>query len=293
MTPPISHLKSLKRLASLGIIWVLLSACTSSPGSLATPTSPAPPTVPAATETPAPTATQTSAAPTPTETPSEGSGVEEAILILEPGPGSRVVSPLHFSGLADSTFEQTLGVRLVSDDGTEILRSSVMIASELGQRGPFEADLEFTIDGERQAFLQVFASSPRDGGITHLSSVGIILASQGPAEIRQNQPHDERLRIDMPVQGEETQGGTLHVEGFALASFEQALFIELLAENGDVLASQAVIVAAPEMGIPGPFEADLSYPPGTSGAGRVVVRDPSPAFNGDIHLASVEIRFIP
>jgi len=249
--------------------------------------------VPAATETPAPTATQTSAAPTPTETPSEGSGVEEAILILEPGPGSRVVSPLHFSGLADSTFEQTLGVRLVSDDGTEILRSSVMIASELGQRGPFEADLEFTIDGERQAFLQVFASSPRDGGITHLSSVGIILASQGPAEIRQNQPHDERLRIDMPVQGEETQGGTLHVEGFALASFEQALFIELLAENGDVLASQAVIVAAPEMGIPGPFEADLSYPPGTSGAGRVVVRDPSPAFNGDIHLASVEIRFIP
>jgi hypothetical protein len=233
------------------------------------------------------------AAPNPEETASTGSGVEEAILILEPGPGSRVISPIHISGMADTTFEQNLGVRLVLDDGTELLRSSLTIASEMGQRGPFEGDLAFTIEGERQAFLQVFASSARDGGITHLASAGIILASQGPADIRQNEPHDERIRIDQPVQGEEIQGGSLHVEGFALASFEQALVVELIAESGEILASQPVTVTAPDLGIPGTFEADLTYPAGAVGAGRVVVRDPSPAFEGDVHVASVEIRFTP
>jgi hypothetical protein len=237
--------------------------------------------------------TETSAAPTPVDTPVVTSGVEEAILILEPGPGSRVVTPLHLSGMADTTFEQTLGVRLVLDDGTELLRVPAMIQAESGQRGPFEEDLAFTIEGERQAFLQVFASSARDGGITHLASVGLILASQRPANIRQVQPHDERIRIDQPELNAEIQGRTLHVEGFALASFEQTLVIELLGENGEVLASQPVTVTAPDMGIPGPFSADLSYPAGTSGAGRVVVRDPSPAFEGDLHAASVEIRLLP
>ena len=38
---------------------------------------------------------------------------EEAILILAPGSGSRLVGQVHVEGIADSTFEQTLIVQIV------------------------------------------------------------------------------------------------------------------------------------------------------------------------------------
>jgi len=52
---------------------------------------------------------------------------------------------------------------------------------------------------------------------------------------------------------------------------------------------QPVTVQAPDLGIPGPFSADVPYQGASAGPGRIVVRDPSPAFEGDYHLASVEI----
>jgi hypothetical protein len=53
-----------------------------------------------------------------------------------------------------------------------------------------------------------------------------------------------------------------------------------------------VIVQAPDLGQPGPFSAVLTVPAGYSGPGRVIVRDVSAAFDGTVHLASVEIMFV-
>jgi hypothetical protein len=54
-----------------------------------------------------------------------------------------------------------------------------------------------------------------------------------------------------------------------------------------------LIVNAPDMGQPGDFSLDLSYSVSVAGPGRVVVSDPSPAFDGLNHLASVEIKLEP
>src|SRR3989304_3266614 len=119
----------------------------------------------------------------PTPFPSPPALPEEAILILEPGPGSRLMGRIHIAGLADSTFEQNLGIRVLLDDGPLLAQTSTIINSELGTRGPFAADISFTIAGERNAFVQVFSASPRDGGITHLNSVGATLAEPGPGNL--------------------------------------------------------------------------------------------------------------
>jgi hypothetical protein len=238
------------------------------------------------TNPPAPTATSVPPTPTPEGNPEE-------ILILAPGPGSRLTSPLTVSGEADSTFEQHLVIRIVLDDGTELALVPTIIQSEMGTRGPFEAELTFSISGERQAFIQVFSTSARDGGITHLSSVGVILADSGPVDIRPPFTTDEWIRIDQPVLiGKVNSPGTLHVEGFGYASFEQTLVVALLDGDGNVLASTPVIVQAPDLGQPGSFSADLAVPAGYSGPGRVSVRDVSAAFDGTVHLASVEVTFI-
>ena len=168
-----------------------------------------------------------------------------------------------------------------------------MINAELGQRGRFAADIPFTVTEMRNGFLRVFHSSPRDGGILHLASVGVTLAPDGADKVTAQNPHPEDLVIFVPEPGASIQGGTLHVEGFAIASFEQTLLVEVHEEQGGVLGSQPVIVNAPDWGIPGPFTADIPYAVASEGAGRVVVRDISPAFGGDVHRASVEVTLQP
>ena len=203
---------------------------------------------------------------------------EEAILILEPGPGSRVTSPVRVSGAANWTFEQNLVVRLLLDDGSQLALAPTTIQSELGQRGPFELEMPFDVEGERQAFIQVYATSPRDGAITHLASVGVTLALSGPAEIRPVTPHPEQIVIYQPAMAQRINSDVVHVEGIALASFEQTLVVEVYDVDENKVGMQPVTVQAPDMGIPGPFSADVPYQTTAAGLGRIVVRDPSPAF---------------
>jgi hypothetical protein len=245
---------------------------------------------PSSTTVSIPTQTETSP-PIPVESTSDLP--DEAILILEPGPGSRLVSPIHVAGEADSTFEQSLVIRLVGDDGSELALVPVQIAAEMGQRGPFEADIAFSTDQERQAFIQVYTTSPRDGGVTHLAATGVLLLADGEPQIITRVPQPEQIVIFTPGLSEVVRGGVVHVSGFALASFEQTLLVEVLDADGNVVGAAPVIVDAPDLGQPGPFEVDLDYTVVTPGPGRIVVRDISPAFGGDTHLSSVEIDLEP
>jgi hypothetical protein len=266
---------------ALGLSLMLGSAAC---GLAPTPTS-APPTM-----APTPAAASHTAAAPPTAV---GQPPDEAILILSPGPGSRLTSPIHLQGQADPTFEQTLAVKLLGDDGSQLASLPASLQAEAGQRGPFQAEIPFSVSQPRQAFLQVFSTSPRDGGVTHLASVGVQLVPAGPQDIRTVQPHPEQIAIRQPQAGATVNGGSLHVAGFGLAGFEQTLVIDLYNVEGHKLAETPVIVNAPDIGQPGPFEADLTYSLTQPGPGRLVVRDISPAFGGDTHLASVEVTLQP
>lgn len=261
------------------------------------------PTVTAAAPTvtaapPSPTAVPPTATAPATTAPSPGETAvpelpEEAIFIQSPGPGSQVTSPLQVSGMADPTFEQNLVLRLVTVDGLELALTPTTIQADVGQRGPFSAEIPFSVTEPVNAFLQVYAASARDGGITHLASSGLLLLPSGEAQIETVEPHDERIAIFQPALGDTLSGTSVHVEGFALASFEQNLVIEILDADGNVLAQQPVTVQAPDLGLPGPFSADIPVSGLPAGPGRVVVRDPSPAFEGDVHLISVEVQIAP
>jgi hypothetical protein len=242
---------------------------------------------------PDPTGISETVEPGPTATPAELSLPEEAIMILEPASGSRVTSPLRLSGIADSTFEQTLVVQILWDDGMTVAYEPVMIQSELGQRGPFELELEFDIVGERNAFIQVFEESARDGEITHLSSVGVLLTDSGPAEIRRAEPRPEQITIFEPSIAERVAGGVANIRGYGWASFEQTLLVEVQDENGRIVGSTPITLEAPELGQPAHFFTQVPYQVNNEGPGRIIVRDISPAFGGDVHRTSVEITLAP
>lgn len=228
--------------------------------------------------------------PSTTSTPSLS---PEAILILEPGPGSILTSPFQIRGFADPAFEQTLVVNVLLEDGTQLFTQPINIRAEVGQRGPFSAQIPFTISEPHQAFIQVYTVSPRDGGVIHLASVGVTLSDSGEQKVLQVVPHLEQIAIFKPQPLQEISGGSLFVAGFALAGFEQTLVVEIQDMQGLVIGMKPVIVNAPDLGQPGPFSLELPYHVEVSGPGRVVVRDVSPAFGGDVHLSSVEIKLSP
>jgi hypothetical protein len=227
------------------------------------------------------------------ERPEPGDVPEEAILILEPGPGSRLTSPIHVRGIANPTFEQNLLIRILQVDGTELALQPTTIGADLGERGPFEVEIPITIAEEQNALIQVYDQSARDGGIIHLASVGVMLAPGGPVDISSADPHPEDVHIIQPQFGEVISGGVVHVEGFGLASFEGTLVLQVYDIAGTLVGSQPLTVNSPEMGVPGSFSADVSYAVGEEGPGRIVVMDPIPVFDGVSHIASVEISLEP
>jgi hypothetical protein len=218
---------------------------------------------------------------------------EEFIMILQPGPGSRVTSPVTISGYAGPIPGQHLMIRILDEDGLEIGSSFTTVMAEAGMRGPFSEEVAFSVMGERQGFIQVFTESPRDGGRTHLSSVGLRLSSTGPEEVRIVTPYPERIEIFKPRTGDTLSGGAVLVEGFALASFEQTLIVAVLDEDGKVLNMEPVTVRAPDLGYHGPFGIIMYYSISESQPGRIVVIDPSPAHGDDTHLSSVEVFLEP
>jgi len=270
-------MRSLPRLL-LAALPILL-AC--SLGSGATPTA-----VPASTPT---------TGPLPGETPVAAEPAE-AIRITAPGQSSRLVSPMNVHVTTTlPAFENTLTLRVLLDDGTDLVPPQAVIGSEIeGGALTFDASLTFSVGEERPAFLQAYLASPRDGGVTHLASVVVTVMSEGAADVRPEVDEEaERLQINLPAAGDSIQGGVVHVEGIGVASFEQTLLIEVVDAYGVVIGLQPVLVQAPDFGLPGPFTADVTYTLTAAGPGRVVVRDISPAHGGDIHRSSVEIDLAP
>ena len=245
----------------------------------------------------APTQTALSTGSTPTPAPAEAAALprplpQETILILSPGPGSRLTTPIRVNGVAGPVFDQALSVRVISADGQELAIAPAQIDADLGQRGPFAVDIAISVNEVLPAFIQIYAGSPRDGGITHLSAIDVTLAPRGAPDIKPLISHLERILIDHPAPGETIRGGKVRVQGFGLASFEQTLVVEIIGPDGTLAGSQSLIVDSPESGKPGPFSVDVLYA-ASAGLGRIVIRDPSPAFDGDLHVSSVEVNLEP
>ena len=229
----------------------------------------------------------------------------EAILILEPGNTSSVVSPVHVSGEADPTFEQNLVIQITTADGRVLATQPTTIQNGNGGRGAFEASVPFTVSVGTAGRISVYSTSARDGGLTHLASVEVTLAGGGDATIALAQPHPETHVILQPAAQASLNGGAIHVTGFSDYVFEGQLTLELCGEGGtgapdlvcgtadNVLATGTATLSAPDVGQPGPFAGDLSYHISAAMPGRVVVFSRSARDGGLVHLSSVPVMLAP
>jgi hypothetical protein len=216
-------------------------------------------------------------------TPAVEDSSMEFIQILEPGPGSVVASPVRIVGIAGPLHDQSLFARIVLEDNEFLPEVPVIVQARPGERGSFEVEYHFVRGGHGR--IQVYSLSPRDGGITHLTTVGVQLSPSGTDQIRRVDPHPERIAIYQPVKGQTVSGGVVTVEGFGLATFEQTLLVEVIDSQGNSVGMQIVTLTT-DLGEPGPFQVIVPYLASSSGPGRIIVHD-------EMHLNSVEVTLEP
>ena len=281
------------------------------PTSLVSPTQPA-----AASETPSGQATvapvDTPAGPptgqptpvNPTVVPGQPQ-VTESILLLTPGNGGGVTSPVRVSGEADPTFEQTLVIKITDAEGKVLVTQPTTIQGVGAVRGPFDDQVPFTVTVDTPGRISVYATSARDGGLIHLASADVTLLSGCCAEPIVGQLHNETHIIQEPAPQATVAGGRLHVSGFSDYVFESQLSLALCGEGGsgtpdevcgtadNVLATGTAMLNAPDVGQPGPFAGDLTYTVSAPVAGRLVVFSRSPRVGGILHLSTVPVTLSP
>jgi hypothetical protein len=101
----------------------------------------------------------------------------ERIQITAPTAGATVSSPVTVQGIGQAIQHNTLGVRVRDEAGNEIGSGTASVSAPLGSRGPFSGTVSFSLGGPSQpGRIEVFDTSPRDGGLVHLSSVEVTLA---------------------------------------------------------------------------------------------------------------------
>jgi hypothetical protein len=113
----------------------------------------------------------------------ESIDIQSPIAITELGSGTVVVS-----GFSDYYFESNLGLMLCGGGGsgaqhdlcgTEdniLFAGNAMIDSpDLGLPGPFSGQITLSVSESTPGRIVVFAASPRDGGLMHVSSIPVLL----------------------------------------------------------------------------------------------------------------------
>lgn len=241
----------------------------------------------------------------PTATPAEPSPALEAIVILQPGPLSAIISPVTVAGQSRPTFEQNLVVAVNSEDGGLLTQQATTLDSPAGESGNYSVELQFSVSTPQTGRISVYETSAMDGGIVHLTSVEVTLLAGGAATI---QPADiglESIRIELPAPMAEISGGVITVSGFSDYYFESNLGLWLCGAGGsgapdglcgtenNILAVGNAMIDAPEMGQPGPFSGQLTYSVSEQTPARIVVFAASPRDGGLLHVSSIPILLSP
>lgn len=202
---------------------------------------------PTATPVPLPSATPTLPPPFPTA----------QIQVLEPGPMSRVVSPLVLKMRIFPADSMRANILLYGEDGRILNESNerfYAFSPRLGVYRVIRLPFSLSLVAER-ATLQI-STATTHGIIQSLVTQRLLLLSAGENLITPPMPPFERLYLAVPAPQATASGGILAVQGVYYPINTRPLHLELLAENGDLLAQQDIPIPSTELQ---PFALTLPY----------------------------------
>ena len=218
-----------------------------------------------------------------------------AILLYNPGPMSKLTSPIQFSASLQPGPSGQVQIELLGEDGRTLYRK--MLRYTTRDWVAISENVEFSIAAAAEAARLQISTEDAQGRIMALASVDLLLLAMGDDDL--NPPTDllEPLIIREPVPNTLIQGGKVIVTGLVRTSGEQPLLVELVDAKGVVVGYRQAVVTLPAnpwatQGY-ATFMAEVPY----SVEGPTWVRLDVSAFEdrlpGPTHLSSLEILLGP
>ncbi len=233
--------------------------------------------------------------PTKPPVPPLGEIAYAAVHIFQPGPGSRVVSPIPLHMRVQTKDEvRSMVVELLGEDGRLLYRELFRPPQEsLAYPGvPYRLNIPFEIRAETEwARLQVLLRDALNRPVFQ-QAVPLVLLRQGYPDFVAQEVYESGIVIQKPVADEPVFGGTLTVRGFAKV---EAGVVEVLVYNQEprVLYARTVpLGAANEEGY-APYEVEIPYDLDRPLQVRIVVQEHGRRIPGVMYVNSVVVWLVP
>ena len=248
-----------------------------------------------------PTQKSTSAPATPTleratrtPTPSSTLNIPEAqIQIRQPGPLSKVTSPIKVTGNLQPGSTGRVRIELLGEDSRLLVRKLINYRTDLGRLGLSEV-MDYEISAVAEDGRLQISTYDQYGRMEALSSVDLILLSMGEADINPPGPQTEPIVIQEPLPHKLIQGGKVFISGMARLSSDFPMLIELITADGSVVGYRQVGVAVDPAGGYLPFTVEVPYQVSEPTWVRLTVKEMSTGrIEGVIQLTSLEVLLSP
>lgn len=268
-----------------------LTALAYNPSSTPSPT-PSPTSTPNLSATPARRATRT---PTITPTPTlPVAGVQ----IAEPGPMSRVASPLkvvaNLRSIPSGTYHIEIWAEPLREGGeAQLLYKEVQrLISNPIDWVFIDQQIDFELSRVSEFGQLRLGMYDPYGRPVWVNSVDLLLLSMGASQITPSEARTERIIIREPSPNKLIQGGKVIVSGLAKPS-EDFMLVELVAADGSVVGYRQVFVTPSADGSYIPYTIEVPYQVSVPTWVRLRVSESSTRIPGIEHLASIEVLVSP
>ncbi len=183
-----------------------------------------------------------------------------AVQIVEPGPDSKVASPINlFIKFLPSSGEQVL-VQLIGEDGRTMAEKLSTIEIPKSGWATLPVEIPFEISTAGESALLVVSSRDEFGRRVAQTSIELLLLQIGKSDIEPTGFDREPFYLDSPTNSSVAKGGTVHIQGFVHPNGNGQIAGELVTESGGILESKVIDLPRDSDGKNFvPFSMDIPY----------------------------------
>lgn len=193
--------------------------------------------------------------------------------IYNPGPYSKISSPINVSAYAYPGDQGKVTLQLFGEDGR--LMANQLIKLNIPDSGwvSFSTQVPFEINSGGESALLALTTFDGYGRRIAVNSVPLLLLQVGNSEIEVPTFQNEPILIRQPGANSVIKGGTLHIEGYVHPYSNNPLIIELFKTNGAIVASKQIMhKTLPEGQEYISFSVDLPYSVNENTPVRLTIR---------------------
>ncbi len=214
------------------------------------------------------------------------------IAIFNPGPLSKVVSPISLVAYVVPGADERARLELWGEDGRLMYRRIFNFTTSAPQ-GRIVTDFGFEIPGVAETGHLSIQTQDEYGRLLALASIDLILLSSGDADISLASDTLSPIVIQNPIEKELIFGDKMLVEGVARTASDQPLLVEIVAADGRILGSRLAGVVPTEKGEHNLFATEISYQINAPTWVRVIVSERGGRLPGAVNVSTVEVLLSP